>query len=219
MLLITYKNILRFILFCGLCFCLSCNQSSIAVSNSTLPSQPTPPIVALNESKPEENVKYYSPPDTCQKIKGNDARALCELIVKDQDLTDQALTYEFVYASRPIDLNGDGRNEVIAWIPTQDLGGTSGYPIIIFSETPNGYQKLWDIDQAWTPILVLNSKNHGWRDVAFQFGGGGEDWHYVILRHNGKSYDVHKTQKKQPKGELLIDKDWNQSICGPILSQ
>jgi hypothetical protein len=78
---------------------------------------------------------------------------------------------------------------------------------------------LWSIEQAWTPILVLKSKNNGWRDIAFQFGGGGIDWQYSVLQHNSKSYEVSKTQKKQPKGKLLIDKDWNQSVFGPITSQ
>ena len=182
-------------------------------------SQPTPPIVVLTDNVVEDEIKHHSPSDTCQKNESIDERSLCEAIIKDQNLTDQVLDYEFVYASRRIDLNGDGLNEIIVWSPTRDLGGTSGYPIIIFSQTANGYRKLWNIDQAWTPILILKSKSHGWRDVAFQFGGGGVDWRYYVLRHNGKSYEVHKEQKQQPKGELLIDKDWNQSVFGPIASQ
>ncbi len=198
---------------------MGCNRNSITVSEPALASQPTPQIVVSNKNVVDDVSKYYSPSEDCEKLKNDDERSLCEAIVKDQDLADQALTSEFTYATKRIDLTGDGRNEVIAWMPTSDLGGTSGYPIIIFSQTANGYQKLWDIDHVWTPILVLKSKSNGWRDIAFQFGGGGVDWHYVILRHNGKSYKVRKTQKKQPQGELLIDKDWNQSVFGPIPSQ
>ena len=216
--LLVYKKFLRAIVVCGICLVLSCNQSSIEVSNSNLPSRATPSFVALNENKSEEDTKFYSPEETCQQIKSDDERALCETIIKDQNLTDQTLPHEFVYASRRVDLSSDGHDEVIVWIPAQDLGGTSGYPIIIFSETTNGYQKLWGVDQAWTPILLLHSKHYGWRDIAFQFGGGGVDWVYYTLQYNGKSYEIQKKQKKQPKGEMLIDKDWNQSVCGPMLS-
>jgi hypothetical protein len=212
------KTILFLTLFSVLCFCLSCNRNSVAVSEPILAIQPTPPVVS-NANVADDEIKYYSPSDTCEKIENEDERALCEAIIKDQNLTDQALMSKFVYASRRVDLNGDERNEVIVWTPTQDLGGTSGYPIIIFSQMANGYQKLWDVEQAWTPILILKSKSHGWRDIAIQQGGGGGEWLYLILRHNGESYEIKKNQKKQPKGEMLIDKDWNQSLVGPILSQ
>jgi hypothetical protein len=218
MLAINSKTILRLALFSRFCFCLGCNQNSIAVSEPVLAIQPTPPVVS-NAKVADEEIKYYSPSETCEKIKNNDERSLCEAIIKDQDLTDQALIGKFVYASRRVDLNSDGRDEVVVWSPTQDLGGTSGYPIIIFSQTANGYKKLWDIDQAWTPILVLKSKSHGWRDIAFQQGGGGAEWLYLISRYDGKSYKIEKDQKKQPKGKILIDKDWNQSVLGPIPSQ
>lgn len=218
MLSIISKPVLYLTSVFGLCICFSCNQNSVAVSEQVLASQSTPQIVS-NANAVEDEGKYHSASETCEKIKNDDERSLCEAIIKDQDLTDLELIGKFIYASRRVDLNNDGRNEVIVWLPMQDLGGTSGYPIIIFSQTANGYQKLFDIDKAWTPILVLKSKSNGWRDVAFQFGGGGVDWQYSILHHDGKSYQDSETQKKQPKGELLIDKDWNQSVFGPMVSQ
>ncbi len=134
------KTVLCLALVSELCLCSGCNQNSVNVSEPVLASQPTPPIVS-NAKALEDDIKYYSPSDTCEKIKNEDERSLCKAIIKDQDLTEQDLTGKFVYASRRLDLNGDGGNEVIVWSPTHDLGGTSGYPIIIFSQTANGYQK------------------------------------------------------------------------------
>lgn len=151
-------------------------------------------------------------------MKKDEDRKLCFAIVKDQDLADQALSSEFVYAERRIDLNNDGKKEIVVWIPNSDLGGTSGYPIIIFSETKNGFQKLWD-EQAWTPIIALSSKTNGWRDVAFQIAGGGIEPHYEILQYNEKSYKSNKTKQNQPKGKIIIDKNWKQSVFGPIPNQ
>ena len=125
---------------------------------------------------------------------------------------------ELSFVSRRVDFNGDGRDEVLVWIPAPNWGGTSGYPIVIFSQKRNGYRKLWD-EAAWTPIILLKSKSHGWRDFAYQVGGGGADWQYVIVKHNGKSYKDNKVQEKQPEGELLIDKNWKSTVFGPIPKQ
>lgn len=32
----------------------------------------------------------------------------------------------FTYASRRVGLNGDGSDEVVVWIPNENLGGTGG---------------------------------------------------------------------------------------------
>jgi hypothetical protein len=39
---------------------------------------------------------------------------------------------ELRFASRRADLNGDGRSEILVWVPTNGYGGTSGYPLVIF---------------------------------------------------------------------------------------
>src|SRR5437016_507105 len=84
------------------------------------------------------------------------------------------------YSSQEFDLNDDGRAEVLVWVPTIGQGGTSGYPLFIFSKTQRGYRLLWQFDQAWTPVIVLNSSQHHWRDIVFQIGGGGERMRYVL---------------------------------------
>jgi hypothetical protein len=100
------------------------------------------------------------------------------------------------YVRKRFDLNGDGRKELLVWVPTIELGGTSGYPLLVFSRDRNGYRPLWSFDQAWTPLIVLNSSQHGWHDLAFQMGGGGDAMHYVVVRHNGESYSGNFNQSK-----------------------
>ena len=154
----------------------------------------------------------------CQKPKDKNERLLCTAIVKSLNVEDSVMLNELSFVSRRVDFNGDGRDEVLVWIPAPNWGGTSGYPIVIFSQKRNGYRKLWD-EAAWTPIILLKSKSHGWRDFAYQVGGGGADWQYVIVKHNGKSYKDNKVQEKQPEGELLIDKNWKSTVFGPIPKQ
>ncbi len=199
-------------------FLLSCGQKSIATSQSKLIVQPTPPITNANAVISSNDRKYYSPSETCQQIKNSEESLLCSALVKELNLTEQVLTAEFVYASKQIDLDNDGSKEIVTWTPNLDLGGTGGYPIIIFSKTSNGFQKLFD-EAAWTPIIALTSKTNGWRDVTIQIAGGGVEPHYEIFRFNGKIYKSDRTQKKQPKGDVIINKNWKKSVFGPIPNQ
>lgn len=125
---------------------------------------------------------------------------------------------ELKYVRKRFDLNRDGRAEVLVWVPTIEQGGTSGYPLLVFARDRNGYRPLWSFDQAWTPLIVLNSSHHGWHDIVFQMGGGGDPMHYVVFRHNGKSYsdDFESIKASRVRGRWLIKKDWNMSIVGPL---
>ncbi|HEX8177219.1 MAG TPA: hypothetical protein VF543_19175 [Pyrinomonadaceae bacterium] len=127
-------------------------------------------------------------------------------------------TNELRFVSKRADLNGDGRYEVLVWVPTQDFGGTGGYPLLIFSREKNGYRLLWKHDQLWTPLVVLRSSSHGWQDLVLQLGGGGEKMQYVVFRHNGKTYsdDFRPIATNKIKGQWLIGKDWKMSVVGPL---
>jgi hypothetical protein len=125
---------------------------------------------------------------------------------------------ELKYVRKRSDLNSDGRKEVLVWVATIELGGTSGYPLLVFSRDRNGYRPLWSFDQAWTPLIVLNRSHHGWHDLAFQMGGGGDAMHYVVVRHNGESYssNFQTIKVSRLRGHRLIGKGWNMSTMGPL---
>ncbi|HKB68983.1 MAG TPA: hypothetical protein VKC61_24290 [Pyrinomonadaceae bacterium] len=125
---------------------------------------------------------------------------------------------ELKYVPKRLDLNGDGRKELLVWVPTIELGGTSGYPLLVFSRDRNGYRPLWSFDQAWTPLIVLSTSHHGWHDLAFQMGGSGDAMHYVLVRHNGESYsgNFQSIKVSRLRGRWLIGKGWNMSTMGPL---
>ena len=148
-----------------------------------------------------------------------DDKVLRDAIRRFESSPDAPLGDKFTYTSKNVGLNGDGRDEVIVWIPEEDMGGTSGYPILILSRTKNGYRRLMDIEQGWTPIIILRTRHGRWRDIAYQVAGGGVSPMYSIYRSNGKAYKHVRYQIKQPKGEVIIKKDWNQTTFGPIPKQ
>ena len=125
---------------------------------------------------------------------------------------------ELKYVRKRFDLNGDGRAEVLVWVPTIRMGGTSGYPLLVFSRGRSAYRHLWSFDQAWTPLIILNSSHHGWHDIAFQMGGGGDPMHYVVVRHNGESYSANfdSIKASRARGRWLIGKDWKMTTMGPL---
>jgi hypothetical protein len=127
-------------------------------------------------------------------------------------------TNELRFVNKRADLNGDGRSEILVWVRTQDFGGTGGYPLLIFSQEKNGYSLLWKHDQLWTPLVVLRSSSHGWRNLVLQVGGGGEKMRYVMFRHNGKTYsdDFRPIAANKIQGQWLIGKDWKMSVVGPL---
>jgi hypothetical protein len=154
--------------------------------------------------------------DTNLKFKTADEKALREAIIKIETSPGATLADDFVYAAKYIDLNGDGNEEVVVWIPEDDMGGTSGYPILILSKMASGYRKIMDIDQGWTPVIALRSKRNGWRDIVIQNGGGGAEWMYFIYKYNGKTYKFAGMKKDPPAGETLIEKNWDGTLFGPV---
>lgn len=153
-----------------------------------------------------------------QNIEG-DERSLREAIRQIESTPDALLGDDFKYIAKRVDLNGDGRSEVVVWIPEADMGGTSGYPILVLSRTKTGYRKLLDIDQGWTPVIVLKTKHGQWRDIAYQVAGGGARPRYFIYGNNDSIYRFRRAQIKRPAGESIIQKDWNQTTFGPIPKQ
>ena len=105
-----------------------------------------------------------------------------------------------------MDLNGDGRAEVLVWVPTREWGGTGGYPLLIFSRYGTGYRFIWSYDQAWSPVVVLNTKRHGWRDLAVTIGGGGDPMRLVVFRFDKGGYtnEFEALGSRRPQGRWLF---------------
>jgi len=150
----------------------------------------------------------------CFRARSTIDRQLCRATMSKFDREDYETYKEFELSSREVDLNGDRRAEVIAWISS--WGGTSGQSLYILSKQRGGYRKIWTGDSTWTPIILLRSRNHHWRDFAFQQGGGGVEWSFITMTYNGRKYLVAKTTMTQPTGEIVIGKGWKHSTFGPI---
>lgn len=114
------------------------------------------------------------------------------------------------YRSAWADLNGDGRNEALAYIQDRSFCGSGGCNLLIATPTPKSFRLVGRVPVTWPPIRVLESRTHGWRDIAVTVAGGGATPGEVRLRFDGRRYASNPTVlpaepiKKATPGRILI---------------
>lgn len=102
----------------------------------------------------------------------------------DDDLPNLVYGYAFV------DLNGDQRNEAVAWASDSQACGTGGCNLELFVHEKSGWRLFSSITVTRPPIKLLLTRHHGWRDLAVWAAGGGIERPYEErLRFNGKRYE------------------------------
>src|SRR5436190_6849072 len=90
------------------------------------------------------------------------------------------------YYYNKVDLNGDGKPEVLVYVFGKDMCGTGGCDALIFQLVSDKYKMVSDISLVWNPIIVSQHKTHGWNDlIAFVSGGGIIPGYYTVLQFNG----------------------------------
>ena len=98
------------------------------------------------------------------------------------------------YYYNRVDLNGDGKPEVIVHLIGQSICGTGGCDTLVFQPTRAGYRLVSTISLTRTPIIVSPRRMHGWRDLIVSVAGGGiTRGYYVTLHFNGRTYPDNPT--------------------------
>jgi len=117
----------------------------------------------------------------------------------------------FRYYSRAIDLNSDGRDEVVVYVVSPMYCGTGGCPTIVFTPQDGGLREVSSISITRPPIVAAETKSNGWRDLVVHVSGGGIIPGYEArLRFDGRSYPSNPSVppaepvKGAVKGTVLI---------------
>ena len=71
------------------------------------------------------------------------------------------------------DLNGDGQPEAIIYVSGPGWCGSGGCGMYILQKRGSGFRLRADTSITRTPIAVLTTRTHGWRDVSVLVVGGG----------------------------------------------
>lgn len=102
---------------------------------------------------------------------------------------DGALTY----ASASVDLNGDGTDEVLAYVMGPMVCGSGGCNLYVLAREGEGWRVVTRTSVTQTPVGVLTSSTNGWRDLAVSIGGGGAQAGWVRLTYDGRTYPTNPT--------------------------
>ncbi len=118
---------------------------------------------------------------------------------------------EAYYFHQAIDLDGDGRDEIIAHVVGPDVCGSEGCDTVVLTPDGNGYRIVADIASTRPPISVAATRSNHWRDLVVTTGGAGGGSRPVLLQYDGTTYPSNpalargKRLSATPDGaELLI---------------
>lgn len=92
------------------------------------------------------------------------------------------------YATAEVDLDGDGTPEVLAYLGGPMFCGTGGCNLVVLKRDGEGFRKMGETSVVQLPVGVLDTKSHGWRDLAVSVSGGGMSEGISRLRFNGTAY-------------------------------
>ena len=99
----------------------------------------------------------------------------------------------YYYYNR-VDLNGDGKPEVLVYIFGAPVCGTGGCTALVFQAEGSEYKLISQITPARNPIVVSQTRTHGWKDlIMFIAGGGVQPGYYAVLEFDGQQYPQNPT--------------------------
>jgi len=93
-------------------------------------------------------------------------------------------------SARYVDLSGGGeKKEALIYLTGDGWCGSGGCTLLIVKQTDAGFKIVSRIPATRTPIMLLKSKSHGWRNIGvFLQGGRLVEGYEAELRFNGAKY-------------------------------
>lgn len=121
------------------------------------------------------------------------------------------------YALAWQDLNDDGTDEAIVYLAGPYFCGTGGCSLLVLMPSGSAWRKVGDVSTVRTPIRVLATRSHGWRDLAVEVAGGGGPVGTVALRFDGAAYpgNASLAPPTRAKGTELIGRAPGLRTAGP----
>ena len=97
------------------------------------------------------------------------------------------------YFDAAVDLDGDGRDEVVAYVAGPMVCGTGGCPLFVLTPGPDGYRLVARMSVVQVPVRVSSQATNGWRDLVVAVAGGGAPAGDMVLKFDGTTYPSNPT--------------------------
>lgn len=97
------------------------------------------------------------------------------------------------YFAKQVDLDADGRPELIVHVAGPMVCGTGGCNTVVLTKDGEGLREVASIAVTRPPIVVAETSSNGWRDLLVSVSGGGIAAHLARLRFDGSSYPANPT--------------------------
>lgn len=122
------------------------------------------------------------------------------------------------YVHGRIDLNGDGRDEVFAYLLGSIFCGSGGCNLLLFKESGSGYALVNNFPISRLPVIVSDSRTSGWRDLIRRESGGGAPASYVRHSFDGTRYieQERKPADTEPEGTRVLAGEASYQIGIPL---
>jgi uncharacterized protein len=97
------------------------------------------------------------------------------------------------YLAGSVDLNGDGKPEIVVHVVGSTACGTGGCPTLVFAAEVSGYRLISTTTITQPPIRAAKAVTSGWRNLIVDVSGGGGKAHSATLLFDGKRYPGNPT--------------------------
>lgn len=130
----------------------------------------------------EENTNEYVPDIESVYSETTEYPELADFII-DYYAIPEEYQSETRYYYNYVDLNADGRAEIVAAVVGEYTSGSAGDNILILSEQDGVLTVLEAFSMVRTPVLVSDRITNGWNELIFPVYGGGIDPGYVVCHY------------------------------------
>ena len=115
------------------------------------------------------------------------------------------------YVYGRVDLNADGREEVLVLVMGSIFCGTGGCNLHLFSDSVEGYSLINTFPRSRLPVIASLEKTAGWHDLIRLESGGGIAPSYVRHAFDGDKYVEQERLPAEPapEGTRLLDGDYS----------
>lgn len=92
-----------------------------------------------------------------------------------------------------VDLDGDGRKDVLMLLDDPYWCDPAGCTLLVFQAGEEAFRLVGEVRPAQAPVAVGDPRHHGWHDLLVGVGGAGTQAGTVTLQFNGSGYPDNPT--------------------------